>query len=69
MDGDVETHELNERLVVAEAKEGREVVRVVLVGVDRGELALPVNVAVDATSDVGKLGNAKHMMRLSHTSQ
>ena len=57
VDGDVETEELNEGLVLAETKEGGEVPRVVLVGVDGRELTLAVDVLVDATSNVGKLGN------------
>lgn len=57
MDGDVETHELDEGLVVTEAEESRQVPGVVLVGVDGGELALAVDVAEDTTGDVGELGD------------
>ena len=60
VDGDVETHELNELGLVGKAKEVRKVVRVVLVSVDRGELSAAVDVAVDTTSNVGELGNQVH---------
>lgn len=60
MDGDVETEELNEALVLAKAEESRKVVRVVLVGINSREFALAVDVVEDAAGNVGQLGNAKY---------
>jgi hypothetical protein len=57
VDGDVETEELNEGWVLAEAEESSQVGRVVLVEVDGGELALAVDIAVDTTGNVRELGN------------
>lgn len=57
VDGDVETEELNEGRVLAEAEESGQVGGVVLVKVDGGELALSVDIAVDAAGNVGELGN------------
>lgn len=57
MDGDVEAHELNESGVLAEAEQGCQVPRVVLVRVDSGELALAIDIAEDAASNVGQLCN------------
>ena len=58
MDGDVETHQLDEAGLVAEAKEVGQVPGVVLGGVDGRELATTVGVAVDATGNVRQLRNA-----------
>ena len=58
MDGDVEAHELDKGGVLAKAEEGGEVVGVVLLEVDRRELTLAVDVAVDAAGDVGQLCDA-----------
>ena len=57
MDGDVETHQLDEAGLVAEAKEVGQVPGVVLGGIDSGDFALTIDVAVDTTSNVGELGN------------
>ena len=57
VDSDVETEELNEGRVFAEAEESGQVGGVVLIEVDGGELALAVDIAVDTTGDVRELGN------------
>ena len=57
VDGDVEAHELDEVGLVGEAEQVGEVVGVVLVGLDRGELAAAVDVTVDAASNGRELGN------------
>lgn len=60
VDGEVQTHKFNKVLVAFEAQELREVVRVVLVGFNFGQLAILVDVAVDASSNLGQLGNQVH---------
>ena len=57
MDRQVETHEFDESLVITKAKESRQVVRIILLEVDRRELAIAENVAVNATSNVRELGD------------
>lgn len=68
MDGDVKTHQLDERLVLAKPKKVGQVVRVIFGRINGRELALSVQVAVDATSNVGKLGdpvlNSHHEIRI-----
>jgi hypothetical protein len=59
VNGDVETHQFHERLVVAESEQGGQVVGIVLGGVNRWEFSLAVNVPVDTSSDVGKLGDTR----------
>lgn len=58
VDSDVEAEELNKGMIITETKESREIVRVILGGVDGRELALTEDVTIDTASDVGKLGNA-----------
>lgn len=60
VDGEVETHELNEVGVAAEAELVGKVERVVLVLLDSGDLAALEDVLVDAGSDGGELGNEVH---------
>lgn len=60
VDGQVESHELNEVLVLGETELVGQVPRVVLVLLGGGDLAVLEDVAVDARSDVGKLGNEVH---------
>jgi len=60
VDGQVETHKLDEVLVVGEAELVGEVIRIVLVLLDRGDLAIVVNVAVNARSDGRQLGDEIH---------
>ena len=57
VDGDVETEKFNECLVIAKAKKGSQVGGVILVEVDRRNLALAENVAVDTTSNVRQFGD------------
>lgn len=60
VDGQVQAHELNEVLVVAETELVGEVEGVILVLLDGGDLAALEDVLVDAGSDGGKLGNEVH---------
>lgn len=59
MDGEVETHQVNEGIVLAEAEKVGQVVGVILGGVNGRELALAVKVVVDSASDARKLGNTR----------
>lgn len=60
VDGQVKTHKLNEVGVLAEAELVGEVEGVILVLLDRSNLAALEDVLVDARSDVGELGNEVH---------
>lgn len=60
VDGDVKPHELIEALVVPESKKVGKVLGVVGIGVNGGNLAISINVAEDATSDVWQLSNEVH---------
>lgn len=60
VDGEVETHQLNEVLVAAEAELVGEVEAVVLVLLDGRDLAAAEDVLVDAGGDGGELGNEVH---------
>jgi hypothetical protein len=60
VDGQVQTHELNEVLVATEAKLVGQVEGVILVLLDRGDLAIFEDVAVDASGDGGQLGDEVH---------
>lgn len=60
VDGQVQTHELNEVGVVAETKLVGEVEGVILVLLDGGNLATLEDVLVNARSNVGQLGNEVH---------
>ena len=57
VDGDVETEKLDELFLYSETKNVGQVPGVVLGGIDSGDFALTINVAVDTTSNVGELGN------------
>jgi hypothetical protein len=59
VDGDVEAEELDKGGFIGEAKERREVVGVVLGRVDCGQLARAKDVAVDASRNVGQLGDPR----------
>lgn len=60
VDGQVQTHELNEVAVVAEAELVGQIEGVVLVLLDRGDLAVLEDVAVDFGGDGGQLGDEVH---------
>jgi hypothetical protein len=60
VDGQVKTHELNEVLVLSEAELVGKVEGVVLVLLGGRDLAILVDVAVDAGGNVGKLANEVH---------
>ena len=60
VNGNVQPHQLDKLLIVAETEQSRQVGRVVLVLVDRRELAVAVHVTEDATGNVGELGNEVH---------
>lgn len=64
VDGDVETKELDESLVVTEAEKGCEVSRVVFAVVDGREFSITKYVAVYAACNVGEFGNAKEEVRI-----
>lgn len=57
MNGNVESKQLNKRLVVSETKECRKIPGIVLVSVDSREFALAVDIAIDTTSNVREFGN------------
>jgi len=58
VNSDVEPKEVNESGVLREAQEVGQVPGVILVQFNSRELALTVDVTVDATSNVRKLGDA-----------
>ena len=60
VDGEVQAHQLNEVLVVGEAELVGQVVGVVLVLLDRSNLAVLENIAVDLGGDGWQLGNKVH---------
>jgi hypothetical protein len=60
VDGQVQAHQLNEVLVLGEAELVGQVETVVLVGLDRSDLSILVDVAVDLGSDGGELGDQVH---------
>ena len=53
MNGEVKTKELDKGGGLAKAKEVGKIPRIVLVSINRGEFAEPINIAVDAGSKVG----------------
>jgi hypothetical protein len=60
VNGQVQTHQLNEVLVSGETELVGQVVAVILSGVGWRNLAILVHIAVNAGSDVGKLSNEVH---------
>lgn len=60
VDGQVETHQLNKVLVVTESELVSQVEGIILVLLDGGDLAILEDVAVDAGSNGGELGNKVH---------
>ena len=60
VDGEVESHELDELGVLSESEEGGQVLGVIGGRVDGGELVSSVGVSVDSSSDVGELGDEVH---------
>jgi hypothetical protein len=60
VDGQVETHQLNKVLVVTESELVSQVEGIILVLLDSGDLAILEDVAVDAGSNGGELGNEVH---------
>lgn len=60
VDGQVQTHELNEVIVVTKAELVGQVVGVILVLLDRSDLAVLEDVAVNLRGDSRKLGNEVH---------
>lgn len=60
VDGQVETHQLNEIVVVAVAKLVGQVEGVILILLDGGKLAILENIAIDLRSNGGQLGNEIH---------
>ena len=60
VDGQVQTHQLNKVLVVAESELVSQVEAIILVLLDSGDLAILEDVAVDAGSNGGELGNEVH---------
>ena len=60
MNGNVKTHKLDECRVFTKAKKRSQIPGVILAGVNSRELALSIDIAEDATSNVGELGNQIH---------
>lgn len=60
VNGQVETHQLNEITVVAEAELVGQVEGIVLVLLSRSDLAILENIAIDLRGNSGKLGNEIH---------
>lgn len=60
MDDEVESHEVNEVLVVTETELVGEVVGVILILLDSGDLSILVDVSVDLSSDGWELGDEVH---------
>lgn len=60
VDGEVESHELNEVLLVGETELVGQVVGVILVGLDGSNLSILENVAVNARGNGGELRNEVH---------
>ncbi len=60
VNGDVQSHQFNEFLVITETEQSRQVGRVILVLVDGGEFTITVNVPEDSTGNVGQLGDQIH---------
>jgi hypothetical protein len=58
VNGNVKPHELNKASVVTKAEQCGEIVRVVLLCVDRRELASTIDIAVNAARDVRQLRDA-----------
>jgi hypothetical protein len=75
VDSEVQAHQLNEVLVLGETELVGQVERVVLVLLDRSDLAVLVDVAVDLSGEGGELGDEVHgvlesvlpVLRLGHT--
>lgn len=57
MDGDIQSHQFNERLVITEAKECGEIVRVILASIDGRKFALAEHIAINTSSNVREFGN------------
>ena len=57
MDGNIQTHEFDKGLVIAEAKQRGKIVRIVFGRVNGREFALAKDVAVDPSRNIGELGD------------
>lgn len=60
MDGEIKTEKLDKGRILAKTKEMGKVPRVVFGRVDSGGFAETVDIAVDAGSNIGELGNKIH---------
>lgn len=60
VDGEVESHQFDEVVVLAETELVGEIERVILVFLDRGNLSTLEDVLVDSGSNCGELGNQVH---------
>lgn len=58
MNSDIKAHEFDECLVITETEEVGQVVGVVFGRINSRKLALPIEIAVDATRNARKLGDA-----------
>ena len=65
VNGHVQPHQLDKRLVVSVSQHGSKVGRPILVSVDRGDLAVSVDVLEDSSSDDGELGEEVHRVFVS----
>jgi hypothetical protein len=57
VNGDIESKELYESIIVSKSEKSGEIMRIVLVQVDGGEFAFAVNIVEDATSNVRQFSN------------
>ena len=60
VDGDVESHQVDELLIVTVTEQSGKVGRVILVGVNGWEFTVSVDVSEDSSGNVGEFGNEVH---------
>jgi hypothetical protein len=65
VNGHVQPHQLDKRLVISVPEHGSKVGGPILVGVDGGDLAVAVDVLEDSGSDDGELGEEVHRVFVS----
>lgn len=60
VDGNVQSHQVDELLIVTVTEHGSKVGRVILVGVNGWEFSITVDVSEDSSGDSGELGDEVH---------
>lgn len=60
VNGNVQSHQVDELLILSVSEQSSQVGRVILVGVDSGEFTIAVDVSEDSTSDSRELGDEVH---------